>query len=145
MGDILYLLRGYNYYSDSPQYSDNRNPELKIPFSCLMKYWPHHSKPNTKNSSNERKNPESPLRNSPPLVDRLNLVGPHDEVRDEINDENIVKHSFISFHVKWNSSTSLSHVHRFERFLYLERVRGSSLVELSDRIRKPEDQDEFLE
>lgn len=54
--------------------------------------WMHHPEPDTKNPSDTRKYPESFFWYSPPMIDRLELICPHQEVGDEIDDTEIDEH-----------------------------------------------------
>jgi hypothetical protein len=49
--------------------------------------WCLHAKPYTSRSSKQSKDPESPLRYPPPLIDRFELIDPHERVGEDIEDE----------------------------------------------------------
>ncbi len=51
--------------------------------------WCLHSEPYTENSSEKSKSPESFLTNPPPLVDRLELIDPHDSVCKNVDEEEV--------------------------------------------------------
>lgn len=63
--------------------------------------WRLHPEPYTKNSSENRKNPEGFLWYSPPFVDGFQLIYPHDSVGKEVDEEEeIGEHSIYEYKIK---------------------------------------------
>lgn len=52
-----------------------------------MIYWCAHTEPYTENPSENRKQPEGFFWYSPPIIDRFEFVYPHDDIREEVDDE----------------------------------------------------------
>mgnify|MGYP006910921495 CR=1 FL=1 len=55
-----------------------------------MIHRPIHTEPYSKNSTKNRKYPESFLRNSPPLIDRFDLINTHNQIRGKTKNSDIV-------------------------------------------------------
>lgn len=79
------------YNSQYPENPNHWYPGFKIPFSGLMIHRPSHPKPDSKNSSEYRKDPECFFRNSPPLVDRLKFVYAHHQVGKDIDTKKAIE------------------------------------------------------
>ncbi len=83
-----------------------------------MIHRPEHTEPYTKNPTTNCQNPESFLRNPPPLVYRLEFIDRYNGIREEIDEEIIIDHTSIQVLnndpesiVRISLSTHLQHYH----------------------------------
>ena len=75
------------YQHDTPHHPNDWNPELEVLLCCLVIEWCLHTEPDTEYPARDCKYPESSLTHTPPPMDRLQLVDPHDEVGNNIDEE----------------------------------------------------------
>lgn len=84
---ILRLLTENIEYKNNPDSRNYRYPELEYSFSSLVIHRPIHASPYSKNTSTNCNNPEHFLRNSPPMIDRFDLINTHHEIGEYIETE----------------------------------------------------------
>ena len=85
---LFYKVNNNSY----PYHSNHWYIHSKLSLSCLMIEWCLHSEPYTSCSSEDREDPESKLRDPPPLIDRSQLIDPHDSIRDDVQDDEVYYH-----------------------------------------------------
>lgn len=54
--------------------------------------WVIHPEPYSENPTNNRQNPKRLLTHAPPLINRLDLISPHEKIGNKIDEKNIGKH-----------------------------------------------------
>ncbi len=95
-----FLYRKPYAYTD-PYNPNNWYPYPEFSFPSLVIHRPLHTQPDTKNSSKDGKYPEGFFTNSPPLIDRLELVDDHRQIGEETRYGDIDEEVFCHYILLW--------------------------------------------